>query len=99
MNFNERCYKLLSKIPKGRITTYKEIAKALDTKAYRAVGKAMAKNPNAIDVPCHRVIKSDGSIGGYALGIDKKIRLLTKEGITIKRMRVIDYEKIIYSFT
>ena len=99
MNFNERCYKLLSKIPKGRITTYKEIAKAVDTKAYRAVGKAMAKNPNVIDVPCHRVIKSDGSIGGYALGIDKKIRLLKKEGITIKRMRVVDYEKIIYSFT
>ena len=99
MNFNERCYKLLSKIPKGRITTYKEIAKALDTKAYRAVGKAMAKNPNVIDVPCHRVIKSDGSIGGYALGIDKKIRLLKKEGITIKKGRVVDYKKIIYSFT
>ena len=99
MNFNERCYKLLSKIPKGRNTTYKEIAKAVDTKAYRAVGKAMAKNPNVIDVPCHRVIKSDGSIGGYALGIDKKISLLKKEGITIKKGRVVDYEEIIYSFT
>ena len=60
MNFNDRCLELLSKIPSGKVTTYKEIAKVLNTKAYRAVGKAMAKNKNLIDVPCHRVVKSDG---------------------------------------
>ena len=98
MNFNQQCYELLSKIPKGKISTYKEIAKALNTKAYRAVGNAMAKNPNPIIVPCHRVINSDGLIGGYALGVNKKINLLKKEGITIRKGKVVDYEKNIHSF-
>ena len=99
MNFNQQCYKLLSKIPKGRISTYKDIANALNTKAYRAVGNAMAKNPNPIIVPCHRVINSNGLIGGYALGINKKINLLRKEGMTIKKGKVVDFEKKIHSFT
>ena len=99
MNFNQQCYKLLSQIPEGKISTYKEIAKALNTRAYRAVGNAMAKNPNPIIVPCHRVINNDGLIGRYRLGVDKKIILLQKEGITIKNRRVVGYEKIIHSFT
>ena len=99
MNFNQQCYKLLSQIPKGKISTYKEIAKALNIKAYRAVGNAMAKNPNPIIVPCHRVINNDGLIGRYRLGVDKKITLLQKEGITITKKRVVGYEKIIHSFT
>ena len=98
MNFNQQCYKLLSQIPKGKISTYKEIAKALNTKAYRAVGNAMAKNPNPIIVPCHRVINNNGLIGGYGLGVDKKIILLQKEGIIIRKGRVVGYEKIIHSF-
>ena len=71
-NFNKRCYQKLALIPKGMISTYAEIAKSLDSNAYRAVGNAMAKNPHPIDVPCHRIIKSDGTLGGYALGISKK---------------------------
>ena len=98
MDFNERCYRLISKIPEGKISTYKRIAKALKTKAYRAVGNAMAKNPNPITVPCHRVINSDGSIGGYSLGIDKKVNLLKKEGISIKKGKIVDYKKIKHSF-
>ena len=98
MNFNQQCHKLLSKIPEGKISTYKEIAKALNTKAYRAVGNAIAKNPNPIVVPCHRVINSNGLIGGYALGVNKKISLLKKEGMTIRKGKVVDYEKNIYSF-
>ena len=98
MNFNQQCYELLSKIPEGKISTYKEIAKALNTKAYRAVGNAMAKNLNPIIVPCHRVINSNGLIGGYALGVNKKISLLKKEGMTIRKGKVVEYEKNIYSF-
>ena len=98
MNFNQQCYKLLSQIPEGKISTYKEIAKALSTKAYRAVGNAMAKNPNPIITPCHRVINNNGLIGGYGLGVDKKIILLQKEGITIRNGRVVGYKKIIHSF-
>ena len=98
MNFSEQCYQLLCQIPKGRVSTYKEIAKALNTKAYRAVGTAMAKNPNIINTPCHRIIRSNGSVGGYVLGINKKINLLKKEGITINCEKVVDYKLIIYSF-
>ena len=98
MNFNQKCYKLLSQIPQGKISTYKQIANILNTKAYRAVGNAMAKNPNPIIVPCHRIIKSDGHIGGYILGIKKKISLLKNEGIVIKQGKVIDFEKHIHSF-
>ena len=75
MNFNRQCYELLSQIPKGKISTYKQIAKILDTKAYRAVGNAMANNPKPIIVPCHRIIKSNVLIGGYALVTKKKISL------------------------
>ena len=98
MDFNQKCYELLSQIPQGKISTYKQIANRLNTKAYRAVGNAMAKNPNPIVVPCHRVIKSDGYIGGYVLGIKKKNSLLKNEGIVIKKGKIINFEKYIYSF-
>ena len=98
MNFNQKCYELLSQIPQGKISTYKQITNMLNTKAYRAVGNAMAKNPNPIIVPCHRVIKSDGHIGGYALGVKKKNSLLKNEGIVIKKGKIINFEKYIYSF-
>ena len=98
MNFNQQCYKLLSQIPKGKISTYKQIAKILNTKAYRAVGNAMANNPKPIIVPCHRVIKSNGLIGGYALGIKKKISILKNGGITIKKGEIVNYKKYIHLF-
>jgi len=98
MNFNQKCYKLLSEIPKGKISTYKQIANILNTKAYRAVGNAMANNPNPIIVPCHRVVKSDGNIGSYSLGVEKKNYLLKNEGIVIKKGKIIDFEKHIHSF-
>ncbi len=95
--FNERCYDLLKKVPKGKITTYKEIAKVLGTKAYRAVGNAMNKNPYSPKIPCHRVIKSNGDVGGFAFGIKKKINLLKKEGIEIKKGKI-DLRKYGYFF-
>ena len=71
-NFNEKCYSILRKVPKGKITTYKEIARALNSKAYRAVGTAMNKNPYAPKTPRHRLINSDGKIGGFGLGTKKE---------------------------
>ena len=97
-NFNKRCYQKLALIPKGMISTYAEIAKSLDSNAYRAVGNAMAKNPHPVAVPCHRIIKSDGTLGGYALGISKKIQLLKKEGIKIKNNKVVDFENKLFRF-
>lgn len=86
--FNERCYQALKLIPKGKVTTYKEIARYLGSNGYRAVGNAMSKNPNAPQVPCHRVVCSDGKIGGYAFGVKKKIDLLSKEKISVKNGKV-----------
>jgi len=98
VSFNEKCYEILKKIPKGKVVTYKQIAHKLHTKAYRAVGNAMNKNPYAYAlgeggrissakqkslVPCHRVINSNGNIGGFGTGVKNKIKLLKKEGVEI----------------
>ena len=97
-SFYERCYALLKRIPEGKITTYGEMAKALNSKAWRAVGSAMAKNQHPIVIPCHRVIRSDGRIGEYALGKNKKIALLKKEGIEIKNGRINNLSQFMYEF-
>jgi len=96
-SFNERCYEILKKVPRGKVTTYREIAKVLKTKAYRAVGNAMKKNPSAPGVPCHRVINSKGEIGGFVGGTRKKIQLLKKEGVNVVKGKI-DLEKHLYKF-
>lgn len=79
-DFHYRVYDVVRKIPKGEILTYKQVAKlAGKPKAYRAVGNILNKNPFK-GVPCHRVIRSDGRIGGYARGSKLKERLLKREG-------------------
>ena len=98
MNFNEKVYKLCKKIPKGKISTYKIIANKLNTKAYRAVGNALNKNPYAPIVPCHRVINSRGHLHGFASGLKNKRILLEKEGIKIKDNKVLDFEKVLFRF-
>ena len=102
-NFNEKIYSLLKKVPKGKVTTYKALAEKLNTKAYRAVGQAMRCNPYAPEVPCHRVVSSDGSIGGFmgmknpnSKEIKKKISMLSKEGVEIKNNRIVDFDKILF---
>ena len=95
MNFNERCYQILKKVPRGKVTTYREIAHALKTKAYRAVGNAMNKNPYAPHIPCHRVIKINGEVGGFASGTKKKIQMLKKEGIEVINGKI-DLERYLY---
>ena len=96
-SFNERCYQVLKKVPKGRVTTYREIAKTLKSKAYRAVGTAMRKNPYAPKVPCHRVVKSTGEVGKFASGTKKKITMLKKEGVDVVNGKV-DLKKYLYKF-
>ena len=79
---DEDVYDLLLKIPIGKITTYGDIARALgNPSASRIVGQIVGKNPNPVKIPCHRVVKSDGKLGGYIYGMDKKRELLKKEGI------------------
>jgi methylated-DNA-[protein]-cysteine S-methyltransferase len=82
--FQKKVLNIVKKIPRGKVTSYKEIAKALkNPKASQAVGQALAKNPLPLKIPCHRVIKSNGSLGGYSLGARKKKILLKNEGVKI----------------
>lgn len=85
-------------IPAGTVVTYGDIAQALHCKAYQAVGNAMAANPNPIIVPCHRVVKGNGEVGNYALGISKKIELLNSEGIEIVNGRVVNFQQVRFQF-
>ena len=98
LTFNEKCYELLKQIPRGKVTTYREMANALGTKAWRAVGTAMAKNNNLIITPCHRVVRSDGSIGQYALGTNEKAELLKKEGVEVSDGKVNNLEMFFHKF-
>jgi len=69
MKFNEKIYSLLKKIPRNKVSTYKEIARALNTKAYRAVGNALNKNKHPEIYPCYKIINSNGNLGGYSKGL------------------------------
>jgi O-6-methylguanine DNA methyltransferase len=79
--FQESVYRVVARIPKGKTMTYAQVAAAIgNPKAVRAVGNALNKNPFAPQVPCHRVVRSDGSIGGFASGTNRKKALLRAEG-------------------
>ena len=79
-DFEKQVWSVLSGIPCGETRTYKWVAEKVgNPSATRAVGRALSKNPIPIVVPCHRVIESDGSVGGYSSGIDRKRRLLEME--------------------
>ena len=85
--FQVKVWKLLKKIPPGKVITYKEIAVFLNMpNAARAVANACAKNPFPPSIPCHRVIRSDGKLGGYSGpgGLKTKKKLLKKEGYSLK---------------
>ena len=90
-------YKILKKVPKGRVTTYKELGRASGYHQ-RAVGKLMNVNPYAPRVPCHRVVMSNGSIGGFDGNVPKKIAILKKEGILVKLGKIVDFEKKFFKF-
>lgn len=99
MNVQQKIFKKLLEVPKGQITTYGELAKAIGLKnGQRAVGKIMNKNPYPVIIPCHRVVMSTGKIGGYAYGEHVKIKMLNDEGIKIKNGKIVDLENIIYRF-
>ncbi len=79
--FQREVYRIVRKIPKGKVMTYKEVAFVIGSpRSCRAVGNALNKNRDPA-VPCHRVVRTDGQAGGYRDGVNKKIQLLKKEGI------------------
>ena len=101
--FQQKVYTLCSQIPSGKVVTYQDIAHTLHINSAQAIGQALKCNPYAPQVPCHRVIKSDGSIGGFMgktteVYINKKIQLLRAEGINITNNRI-DLTKYHYYFS
>ncbi len=103
LSFADKVYNALLKVPAGKITTYKDLANAIGSRAYRAVGTALKNNPYAPKVPCHRVVASDGRIGGFmgeqsGIAIDRKIAMLKAEGVLCKDGEVVEFEKRRYKF-
>tara|TARA_B110001454_G_C12620664_1_gene392725 strand:+ start:500 stop:799 length:300 start_codon:yes stop_codon:yes gene_type:complete len=99
LNLDEKIYKKLLQVPKGQITTYGELAKAVGLKnGQRVVGKMMNKNPYPVIIPCHRVVMSTGKIGGYAYGENVKTKMLNDEGLEIQNGKIIYLKNKIYRF-
>jgi methylated-DNA-[protein]-cysteine S-methyltransferase len=93
----------MESIPKGKVTTYALIAEKLNTKAYRAVGNACRRNPYAPRVPCHRVVRSDGTVGGFGgktsgKTVEKKVQMLREEHVQIRNGKIVDFEKVLFRF-
>lgn len=97
--FQKLVYEAAKKIPRGRVSTYGEIARVIDRpRAARAVGNALNCNPFAPKVPCHRVVRSDGSVGGFAGGSKKKIMILKQEKVRVEKGKIVDFRKKFFSF-
>ena len=98
----EKVYTLCKQIPKGKVTTYKEIGKALNSKAYQAIGQALRKNPYAPHVPCHRVVSSTGHLHGFkgkrkGKALEEKRAMLEQEGIVLENNKI-NLKKHLYTF-
>ncbi|RJQ27776.1 MGMT family protein [Candidatus Parcubacteria bacterium] len=87
--FAKKILEIVKLVPKGKVTTYQGIARiAGNERAYRAAGNALHQNKYPIVIPCHRVVCSNGYIGGYGGGVRKKKKILTSEGIIIKKEKI-----------
>ncbi len=101
MKFFDCVYELVKQIPKGKVTTYGEIAKAAGNRRMaRQVGWALHANPHPIVVPCHRVVNRQGYLsGGFAFGgIEKQKELLVKEGVVVDKQSCVDLKTYGYKF-
>ena len=99
MIIEKKIYRKLLQVPSGKITTYKELARSVGLQnGQRVIGQIMNKNPFPVIIPCHRVVKSTGEIGGYAFGISIKKNMLVKEGISISNNKIKNFQKTIFRF-
>tara|TARA_B100000959_G_scaffold142683_1_gene149782 strand:+ start:1129 stop:1431 length:303 start_codon:yes stop_codon:yes gene_type:complete len=96
-SFQSQCYEALKKVPRGKVITYGGLAEMIGMpKAHRAVGSAMNKNPFAPKVPCHRVVKSNGDLGGFSIDIKVKIKRLQEEGVMVSNNKIVDFKSILF---
>lgn len=95
-DFQQLCYQTLKDhVPAGKVITYARLAKLIGhPNAHRAVGSAMNKNPFAPEVPCHRVVKSNGELGNYASGQAKKVKRLQEEGVNVLNNKIVNFNAI-----
>lgn len=101
--FAKMAYARLCEVPVGRVTTYRDLALAVGSRAYRAVGQVLRNNLDAPMVPCHRVVASDGTIGGFmgervGLAVEKKIALLEGEGVVVEMGKIKEFENRRFDF-
>ena len=107
-NYQQAILRILAEVPKGKVTTYGDLAKELSRRdarwspdASRAVGTTMRKNPCGPQIPCHRVVKSDGAVGNFSGGaenaVEEKIAMLREEGVTVMNGKI-DLNKYGYKF-
>jgi len=97
--FYKQVYGVVAQIPAGKISTYGAVARACKCPGgSRAVGNALHHNRDTAKVPCHRVVRTDGNLGGYAGGIQKKMGLLKNEGIAVEQGRVQGMRNVLFSF-
>jgi methylated-DNA-[protein]-cysteine S-methyltransferase len=89
LSFEQKVWAVTSRIPKGKVATYAWVARQMNSTAYRAVGRALGRNPYAPAVPCHRVVGSNGSLTGFAGGLPAKKKLLIEEGVEVMGERVV----------
>jgi len=98
-DFQNRVYRAVRRIPRGRVTTYKLLAQHINCRSFRAVGQALKRNPFAPDVPCHRVISSNLGIGGFrgksrGPQVCRKLDLLVKEGVCFVGGKLVDPRRV-----
>jgi len=96
-SFQLECYEALKKVPPGKVISYGGLAEMIGRpNAHRAVGSAMNKNPYAPKVPCHRVVKSNGELGGFADDISIKIKRLQKEGVEVLNNKIVNFKSVLF---
>ncbi|MDH7517393.1 MAG: endonuclease V [Candidatus Thermoplasmatota archaeon] len=98
MNLFEYTYNLVRQIPKGKLSTYGAVAQALgDIHASRAVGHMMNQNPDPDDMPCYKIIHSDGRLGGFGRGIKDKIKRLKQDNILVEDGKIVDFNSVLFN--
>mgnify|MGYP003958487415 FL=1 len=96
-SFQLECYEALKKVPPGKVISYGGLAEMIGRpNAHRAVGSAMNKNPYAPKVPCHRVVKSNGELGGFADDSGVKIKRLHKEGVEVLNNKIVNFKSVLF---
>ena len=98
MDYQHKLQRLLLEIPKGKVSTYKEIAHAMNMRGYRFVGQLLNKNEHPEKYPCYKIVNSDGRLGGFALGSAEKIRRLKADGISVKNGKIQSFKDHLHCF-